>query len=171
MSDSATQPPQKMGITQPVKLNADHDCTAFDCGDTTLNAYLADAYKQQQRKNATVYVTCQAGTHRVKGFYTLTSAEIMREAAPGKLKRGGAPKTIPVIKLGRFGMDRSFQGLGYGSDLLVDAVERCISASETIAAKAIIVNALDEQAREFYLKHGFKDVPAIDNLTLYLSLY
>lgn len=48
MSDSATQPPKKLGITQPVKLNADLDCTAFDCGDTTLNGNGLLLYEQNR---------------------------------------------------------------------------------------------------------------------------
>ena len=171
MSDEANQTTQALGLTAPVKLNEKHDCTQFDCGDPSLNEYLASAFKkQQQRKNASVYVSCQAGTLIVKGYYTLSSAEVIRDLAPGKLKRGGAPKEIPLIKLGRFGLDKNYQGQGYGSDLLQDAVERCIHASKTIAAKAIIVNALNEDARRFYLNHGFNQAPQIDGLTLYLSL-
>ncbi|HHX36017.1 MAG TPA: GNAT family N-acetyltransferase [Gammaproteobacteria bacterium] len=170
MLDEPLEAPQTLELTAPSKLTAEHDCTQFDCGEPSINEYLLSALKQQQRQNATVYVTCQAGTLIVKGYYTLSSAEIIRDLAPGKLKRGGAPKEISAIKMGRFGLDRHYQGQGYGQDILQDAIERCIQASAQIASKAILVDALNDEAYRFYEKCGFKPAEKISPLTLYLSL-
>lgn len=170
MPDQPTQTTSTLGLTQPIKLTEEHDCTQFDCGEPSINEYLTSALKQQQRKNAAVYVTCAPGTLIVKGYYTLSSAEIIRELAPSKLTRGGAPKEISAIKLGRFGLDSQYQGQGFGTDILQDAVRRCIQASEEIAAKAIIVDTLSAQAYQFYEKNGFRPADKISALTLYLSL-
>lgn len=170
MPNKATSTTQTLGLTKPSKLEEKHDCTQFDSGQTEINTYLQGGLKQQKLKNSSIYVVCKVGTLIVKGYYTLSSAEIIRDAAPGNLKRGGAPKELSAIKLGRLGVDKDFQGKGYGKDLLQDAVERCIKASAEIASKAIIVDALDNKANKFYQNAGFKPVDKISKLTLYLSL-
>lgn len=66
------------------------------------------------------------------------------------------PEPIPVILLGQLAVDRSYQGRGLGTDLLIDAGKRALAAAEVIGARAIIVQALDEQAKTFYEHSGFK---------------
>lgn len=65
------------------------------------------------------------------------------------------PEPIPVILLGQLAVDRDYQGKGLGTDLLIDAGKRALAAAEVIGARAIIVQALDEQARAFYERSGF----------------
>lgn len=170
MPNRATSTTQTLGLTAPSRLTEKHNCTEFDSGQADINAYLQGGLKQQKLKNSSLYVVCIAGTLIVKGYYTLSSAEIIRDLAPGNLKRGGAPKELSAIKLGRLGVDKDFQGKGYGKDLLQDAIERCITASAEIASKAIIVDALDIKAYQFYQNAGFKPAKKISELTLCLSL-
>lgn len=66
------------------------------------------------------------------------------------------PEPIPVILLGQLAVDRNYQGRGLGTDLLIDAGKRALAAAEVIGARAIIVQALDEQAKAFYERSGFK---------------
>lgn len=66
------------------------------------------------------------------------------------------PDPIPVIILARLAVDVSFRGIGLGADLLHDAVLRCYRVAENIGVRAIMVHALTEEAKSFYLHHGFK---------------
>ncbi len=68
------------------------------------------------------------------------------------------PEPVPVAVLGRLAVDERWHGCGIGSGLLKDAVIR-----------TLLVHALDEQARAFYLGHGFIESP-IEPMTLMLSL-
>ena len=65
------------------------------------------------------------------------------------------PEPVPVILLGQLAVDRHYQGMGLGIDLLIDAGKRALVASEVIGARALIVQALDERAKTFYERSGF----------------
>lgn len=79
------------------------------------------------------------------------------------------PDPIPVIILARLAVDVSFHGKGLGADLLHDAVLRCYHVAENIGVRAIIVHMLTEEAKGFYLHHGFKASPTQER-TLFLKL-
>ncbi len=66
------------------------------------------------------------------------------------------PDHIPVIILSRLAIDVPLRGKGRGADLLHDAVLRCYRVIENIGVRAIMVHALTEEAKSFYLHHGFK---------------
>ena len=102
------------------------------------------------------FVTCRDA--RVVGYYTLSAAALAVSAAPGRIRRN-MPDPIPMILLGRLAVDRGEQGRGLGSDLVRDAVQRAAVAAEIVAARGLIVQALDDAARGFYLARGFEPSP------------
>lgn len=63
---------------------------------------------------------------------------------------------IPVILIGRLGVDENFKGQGLGAGLLKNALLRCLNASEEVGVRAVIVDAKDEHARAFYQHFGFE---------------
>ncbi len=69
------------------------------------------------------------------------------------------PEPVPVALLGRLAVDASVQGQGIGKHLLQDAVIRVAQASDVIGMRAIVVDALDEQAKTFYEQYGFVSSP------------
>jgi GNAT superfamily N-acetyltransferase len=66
---------------------------------------------------------------------------------------------IPVVLLARLAVDVSVAKRGLGAWLLRDAVMRTLAASNTIGVRAMLVHAIDEEARAFYLHHGFEPSP------------
>ncbi|EDS1887518.1 hypothetical protein C2Z29_004498 [Salmonella enterica subsp. enterica serovar Sandiego] len=79
------------------------------------------------------------------------------------------PDPIPVIILARQTVDVSFRGKELGADLLHDAVLCCYRGVENIGVRAIMVHALTEEAKSFYLHHGFKS-SQIQERTLFFKL-
>lgn len=69
--------------------------------------------------------------------------------------------------MGRLAVDKDFKGKGLGGALLADALSRSI-ASE-IAAYALVVDAKDEAALNFYQHHGFVVFASLP-MTLFLPL-
>jgi GNAT superfamily N-acetyltransferase len=61
--------------------------------------------------------------------------------------------------LGRLAVDEKHQGKGLGSNLITDAVARCVAAAQIIGARGVITHALDDEAAAFYRRHGFLDAP------------
>lgn len=76
---------------------------------------------------------------------------------------------IGAVLLGQLAVAERYQGRGLGRDLLFDALDRALAVSEQIAAYAVIVDALDEDAAAFYAYHGFQPFPAT-SLRLFLPL-
>ncbi|WP_057114186.1 hypothetical protein, partial [Mycobacterium tuberculosis] len=62
---------------------------------------------------------------------------------------------IPVLVLARLALDRQEQGTGLGGDLLLDALIRSVAGARHYGARALVVDAIDDRAAEFYGHHGF----------------
>lgn len=106
--------------------------------------------------------------NQVIGYYALAAGSVDNKEAPGNIKRN-MPNPIPILVLGRLAIDKKYQGMRLGSQLLKDALLRAIAVSEHVAFKAVLVHALSEEAKQFYEHYGFKESP-IHPLTLFLSL-
>ena len=65
------------------------------------------------------------------------------------------PDPIPVAVLARLAIDRSCQGRGLGRALFCDAARRVAHAADAIGIRGIVVHAISEEARKFYLALGF----------------
>jgi GNAT superfamily N-acetyltransferase len=142
----------------PVPLTAAHDTSAFVCKHESLTRWLQKRALVNASAGASrSYVVCE-GPQRVIGYYALAAGSINGEAAPGRLRRN-MPDPLPVIVLGRLAVDTEWSGRGIGSGLLKDAVLRCVQAAELIGVRALICHAIDDEAKAFYLKHGFVESP------------
>ena len=69
------------------------------------------------------------------------------------------PDEIPLLLIGRLAVAVAYQGRGLGTDLLVDALRRCLIAAETAGARGVITHAVDDAAVAFYERHGFVRCP------------
>ncbi|MEO7034758.1 MAG: GNAT family N-acetyltransferase [Polyangiaceae bacterium] len=149
-------------------MGADHDISGFSCQHDSLNTWLL---KRALTNGASVasrtYVVC-SGERLVVGYYALATGSLAAVAAPSRLRRN-MPDPLPWIVLGRLAVDRAWTGRGIGSGLLKDAVLRSMQAAELIGVRALLGHALDQDAKAFYLKHGFVESP-LDALTVVLSL-
>jgi predicted N-acetyltransferase YhbS len=70
------------------------------------------------------------------------------------------PDPVPVVLLARLAIDRSEQGHHLGGHLLVDALRRCVRGGREFGARAVVVDAIDERAAEFYRHFDFHDFDA-----------
>jgi GNAT superfamily N-acetyltransferase len=74
------------------------------------------------------------------------------------------------------GVDQTFQGKGYGGDLLVDCLRRLAQASDTLGLAVIVLDVLDcgdarqvERRLALYRSYGFGPLPS-NPLRLFLPL-
>jgi GNAT superfamily N-acetyltransferase len=140
-------------LTQP--LTKQHDRKEFDCGETSLNDFLRQFARQNNEKGlGRTFVAVLPQSSRVYGYYTLASGMVRYETAPKKLPR----YPVPVALLGRLAVDKVAKGQGLGEFLLLDALRRAAGLAEQIGIYAVEVDALNEQARAFYLKYGFLEL-------------
>lgn len=143
-------------VTAPEPLSSFHQVAEFVSGEAVLDDWLKQKGLKNQALGATrTFVVCRKGTQQVVGFYSLATGSVNHTEATGNLRRN-MPDPIPVIILARLAVDASFRGKGLGADLLHDAVCRCYRVAENIGVRAIMVHALTEKAKQFYIHHGFK---------------
>lgn len=156
-------------VTIPEPLSGTHQLAEFISGEVVLDDWLKHrGLKNQALGAARTFVICKKDTKQVAGFYSLATGSVNHTAATGNLRRN-MPDPIPVIILARLAVDVSFRGKGLGADLLHDAVLRCYRVAENIGVRAIMVHALTEEARSFYIHHGFK-ASLTQERTLFLKL-
>ena len=61
-----------------------------------------------------------------------------------------------MVLLGRLAVDQSAQGLRIGTAMLLRAMRQTEAAAQNIGLNALVVYALNERVRDWYLKFGFK---------------
>lgn len=130
-----------------------HDTARFSSGVEVLDEWLRRvAPVAAAAGTAATWVLCRG--NRVVGYYALAMGSIERLRAPSRLGRG-QPDPVPVLLLARLALDTREQGTGLGGDLLLDAVTRAVAGARQYGARALVVDALDDRAGEFYGHHGF----------------
>ncbi|QIZ76822.1 GNAT family N-acetyltransferase [Ferrimonas lipolytica] len=154
-----------MGINKP-RIITDNDSTAsFSCGVASLDVWLRQqALRSNARGTAKTYVVTDSQTEEVVGYYAIAMGSVSRSSAFSSLKRN-SPDPIPMVVLARSAVDARYQGQGVAIGLLKDCMLRSVAAMEVVGGAGILVHAVDDQARNFYTKFGFRESP-IDRLVL-----
>jgi predicted N-acetyltransferase YhbS len=155
------------GYSQPRPIHEDDDTSTFDSGERSLDEYLRTrALSNHVQGGSRCFVTCRDG--RVVGYYALASASVEHRDLAEKVRRN-MPDPVPVILLSRLAIDRKEQGSGLGKNLLRDAIARSVAAAEIVGVRALLVHALHDEARAFYLHFDFEPSPT-DPLHLLLLM-
>ena len=79
------------------------------------------------------------------------------------------PEPIPVAVLGRLAVHSDWGGRGIGGGRLKNAALRTMRLSEEMGIRALLCHAISQDARNFYLHHGFIESP-IDPMTVMLNI-
>jgi GNAT superfamily N-acetyltransferase len=153
----------------PRKLTSQDDVEDFSCGQSDLDDWLKRfALINQKASMVTVFVTLQE--NKVMGYYALATGGVERANAPRRVAQGVPAHPIPVVLLARLAVDLSAQGKGLGRALLRDALIRVANAADEVGIRALLIHAKDEQARDFYLRHGEFEQSPTDPLHLFLLM-
>ena len=154
-------------LSAPEPLADHHQLDDFDSGEPSLDDWLKRrALKNQVNGSSRTYVVCEGNA--VIGYYCLAAGAIDHAEAPSTMKRN-RPDPVPVLVLGRLAIHKDHHQKGIGTALLNDAIRRALQASKIAGVTAILVHALSEQARRFYLSRGFIESP-VQTMTLCLML-
>ena len=154
-------------LSAPQSLSDEHDVADFDSGEPALDDWLRRrAVKNQANGSSRTYVVCEGD--RVTGYYCLAAGAIGHAEAPSTLRRN-RPDPVPVLVLGRLAIHKHHHQQGIGTALLNDAIRRAVQAAGIAGVTALLVPAISEQARRFYLSRGFIESP-VKPMTLCLML-
>lgn len=156
-----------MTLSAPEPLGDQHRLDDFTSGEASLDEWLKRRARANQLSDASrTFVVAEGAA--VVGYYCLAAGAVAREAAPKSLQRN-RPDPLPVMVLGRLAIHVGFQQRGIGTALLRDAIQRTLHAAEHVGVTALLVHALSQEARSFYLARGFLDSP-LQAMTLCLPL-
>ncbi len=156
-----------MSLTAPAPLADHHQLAGFDSGVPILDEWLKRrAHANQVSGASRTCVVC--ADDMVVGYYALAAGAVNAAATPGRFRRN-MPEPIPVAVLGRLAVDRAYQGKGVGRALFRDSGLRVIYAAEAIGIRGILVHAISDEAKRFYLALGFAQSP-LEPMTLMITL-
>jgi N-acetylglutamate synthase-like GNAT family acetyltransferase len=151
-------------------LQSHHDRATFDCGNTSLNNFLRHQARQNMDRNVGVthVVVEAAGETKILGYYTLVTRTIDRDIIPAKGLPSGA---VGVVLLASLAVDIAAQRRGLGKRMLLRSMKQTLSAATEVGVFALVVNAIDESAKEWYLGLDWGFVQLLDNPHhLYISI-
>jgi len=156
-----------MSLSAPEPLREHHLVDGFDSGELSLDEWLKRRARANQASGASrTFVACEE--RRVIAYYALASGSVALESATGRFRRN-MPDPAPVAVLGRLAVDRTWQGKGLGRALFRDAAARISQAADRIGIRGIVVHAISQSAKDFYLAIGFSESP-LDPMTLMVTL-
>lgn len=154
--------------SQPLD-RARHDLTAFRSSEAQLDTWLAEqAVGAEARRVSRTFVWCRPDTDVVVAYYSLTGHRLVRADLPRSIGRG-SPAEVPAVLLARLALDERLHGQGLGGVLLVDALTRVVAATELVAARFVVVDALHDHAAGFYVHYGFRPIPGTLRLVQKIS--
>ena len=157
-----------MKLHAPQPLTADHQIDAFKCGETSLDEWLKRRALLNQASGASRTFVVVDENHTVMGYYALAAGAVHHKDATRSIRQN-MPDPLPVMVLARLAVDLRAQGMQLGAGLLRDAVERSLAVAQNAGVRALLVHALHERAKQFYLYFGFQASP-VHPLTLILRL-
>lgn len=152
-----------MALSAPEALTAAHDVSEFSCGKPTLDHWLKTRALSNQEKGFTaVMVVHDDG--RVVGYYGLAPTAVVPSVLPRSVRTGQPPDPVPCLLLGQLATDTAWAGRGIGTGLVKHALQRCVQAAALVGGRALMVNAVDAEAAQFWQRRGFlpsKDDPLV----------
>jgi predicted N-acetyltransferase YhbS len=144
------------------RLDERHRLDRFTCGVDSLDRWLIEHARHAQSMRTAQTFVWHTGDDTAVAYFSLAAHLVVRDELPTKLGRG-SPSSIPSVVLARLALDHSLHGGGLGGELIWDALSRARSAADTVAARLVVVDAVDDPAATFYRHHGFAPVPGNPN--------
>ncbi len=152
-------------------LNKAHNRKLFSCGESELDNYLKQYARQHHDAgiNKTYCTTLNENSSQVIGYYSLSMGTLSPKGLPTELQKKFPRFPLPIARLTRLAVHTNNQKQGLGEDLLMHALTKCYSLSKEIGMIAIVIDAKHEQAKKFYLRYEFEQLPR-QPLTLWLPI-
>jgi GNAT superfamily N-acetyltransferase len=140
-----------------IELLAKHNRDGFICGSTELDRYLRERATQDMRRRVASCFVAVDDDDAIAGFYTIAATSLALDQLPaGWSKRLPRYPVMPAVLLGRLAVADTHRGRGLGGLLVADAILR--AARSEVMAHALVVDAKDQSAAEFYRHLGFEYV-------------
>jgi Predicted acetyltransferase len=152
-----------------VPIAKEHQKAPFDYGYPVLNDYLRLYALKNDRLSIGKTFVAVDGTAGIVGYVTVSSAQVEARSLPQAMRAKLPRYPVPAFRIAKLAVDTKAQEQGVGAWLLRQALEKALVVSTEVGLYAVIVDAIDEKAKSFYLKYGFEAFSEYP-LTLFLPL-
>ncbi|MBW7862129.1 MAG: GNAT family N-acetyltransferase [Rhodocyclaceae bacterium] len=146
------------GLCEPQPLTATHRLDAFHCSEPCLDEWLKRRALANQASGASRTFVVADEEGGVIAYYSMAAGAVSHQLATGTVRRN-MPDPVPVIVLARLAVDLRAHGMKLGAAMLQDAVHRAVAVSQHAGVRALLVHALHERAKGFYVHYGFQESP------------
>jgi len=141
---------------------ATHDRASFDCGEIELNTFIQTQAAKHMEVGVSRTMLLPAsvplpdGKYPICAFYTIAPSSISRETLPEALAKKLPRYPVPIFLLAQLAVHSEYHGKGLGKITLIKALEYLWEVNAHIKAYAVVVDCLNNDAKQFYLKYGFE---------------
>ncbi len=135
-------------------LHSSHVLDDFASGKAPLDEWLRQHARGATGQGTRTYALVDTQTTSIVGYFAIAPHLVERDALPTPIGRG-APRQIPAILLAKLALDQRSHGAGLGRALLVHALEKIVDAARLAGGKLVVVDAIDDEAADFYEHHDF----------------
>lgn len=141
---------------RPRPIRPDDPVAGFECANDALNMWLARrALRNERSGDSRTYVSIDLDSGEVAGYYSLAAWSVVHGDVGGGWLARNAPDPISVILLGRLAVSTDARGTSLGRDLVADALQNAQVGAQVLGARALVAEAIDEEAERFYTHLGF----------------
>ena len=138
-----------------------HDRTRFESGEPTLDEWLRRYAGQNRRRDTAATWVILDARDAVVAYATIAMTGIDRSAVPPSVAKQ-APDPVPALLLGRLAVDRRHSGQGIGTALVTHVLATAVELNTKAACRAVIVSALNSDARRWWERLGFRPLDPDD---------
>jgi len=132
------------------------DKYSFDCGDTDLtDFFLKDAIPHKKELIGVTYFFYDEPRKLAVSFFTVSNDAVRTNSFKEDLPEGKRYSFYPAVKIGRFGVNKEFQGQSIGSQMMSYIKCFFVSTNKT-GCRFLTVDAYNKpEILKFYSKNGF----------------
>lgn len=141
------------------RLKREHPRRQFACGQAEVDGWLRTKAWQHQKKHLSVTKVLLDADDRIAGYYTLATGQVDFGDLPADVTKQLPRRALPVAVLAWLGVSSDLQDQGIGRLLLAQALRDCYEAGGTFAFVAVILDCLNDDAKAFYKKWDFQELP------------
>ncbi len=146
-----------------------HKRKEFKCKKKPLTQYLHRYARQNDDNNIAKTFVAVDDDNKVLGYYSLSTSSIEFKDFPEAFAKRLPHYPIPAALIAKLAVDSNIDSQGLGARLLIEALQNILAVSEEMAIKVVLVDAIDEEAKGYYLRFGFIELPG-NELKLFLPI-
>lgn len=141
------------------QLSKRHKRTTFQSGVEVVDEWLKKNAHQVQEKHLSVTRVLLKAPNSVAGYYTLAMGQVNFDELPHKMVRKLPGTLLPIVRLAWLGIDKEYQGKGFGKRLLAQALVDCYHTGQIMPFVAVLSDCVNLNAKMFYQRYDFAELP------------